>query len=211
MNKKINSIIILINCFSGCGLFTPQDIVSQPSKLTLQEAMKSAAAGFVAWQKCIEISNETGGECTNLPTQADRKNEMTSVGHGIYWNKYNDKNYASGLYPCKATVTFNVAADATTGNTLVIDANIKPAASYGLEFKESLEQSAKASRGNVITIDMVNPYCLPKDTLIGMMYSPITEQKKLEYTLKENPHEYFSQNKDGSVTLQNNTNAMANR
>ena len=109
--------------------------VSDPSTITVSQALQEIGKGFAA------MYNELQG----------RK---------------------LGFYPCSAIVTFNVTANANDGGKLVLDLSASPAAGFEkslIDFgaKANLEQAAAASaaRGNVVSIAMYNPGCIPKDTL----------------------------------------------
>lgn len=109
--------------------------VSDPSTITISQALQEIGKGFAA------MSTELQG----------RK---------------------LGFYPCSALITFNVTANANDGGKLVLDLSASPAAGYekalvNFGAKANVEQTAAASgtRGNVISIAMYNPGCIPKDTL----------------------------------------------
>ena len=71
-----------------------------------------------------------------------------------------------GVYVCMVTVNFNVAASASQGGKLLLDATIKAPAPANAGLAGSAEQDfgSSASRGNTISMVLTSPMCLPPNT-----------------------------------------------
>ncbi len=113
--------------------------------------------------------------CVQSPQQIVPKPTDITIGSAIMQvrdglveaqKRSRDNNEFAGLYPCTATIVFNVTAKADNSNTLVLDASIKPpvpgAPSLGIS--ETYASSAGASVGNQITVTLGSSLCLAQTT-----------------------------------------------
>ena len=113
----------------------PRDVV-EPKDVTVSEALKDIGKGFA-----------------NLDTELGEK--------------------VLGVYPCKITVNLNLKASAEDEGKIVIDLSTKPRVVERISTpldpaaKTNFERSgeAAAERGNIISVEMYNPACLPNNTL----------------------------------------------
>lgn len=72
----------------------------------------------------------------------------------------------TGLNPCGVTAVFNVAARATDGGRAELGLSVAPpVVPVGVTAAGELSRTAEASRGNVVTVHLTSPACLPEGTL----------------------------------------------
>jgi hypothetical protein len=121
---------------SGCAAFTPSDI-AQPSEISIQDAMAAAGEGLVRMNQ-----------------------EVRKAGLKF------------GLIACETTTVFNIAAGAKDSSKLVMDLKLSPGPGLPTPIltgtagaNTEYVQASDATRGNQITIRMVNVACLPNNVL----------------------------------------------
>jgi hypothetical protein len=94
-----------------------------------------------------------------------------------------------GFNPCSATVVFNVAAKATTGNkfTLGVTAG-PPVIPVGVSAGAEASQGAEANRGNQVTVVLTSAACIPDKTLGATHPDKIKEaQDQINQATPESP------------------------
>lgn len=103
-----------------------------------------------------------------VPTDVNLENAIMQVRNGLVAaqnQSEKDKKY-SGFYPCSATIVFNITAKADKSNTLVMDASVALPApiSPKIGVSDSYVNTAEATRGNQITVNLVSSICLPSQS-----------------------------------------------
>jgi hypothetical protein len=105
--------------------------ITQPSDVTLEQGMQSVGRGL-ALMKAAEI-------------EAAKTNGLSP-------------NFNTGLLPSEATVTFNIAANASNSNQLMIDLSAPPTIPVKAGATDTFSSSASGSRANQITIKFSSLY-----------------------------------------------------
>ena len=120
---------------------------------------------------CWILSTISLSACVQSPQQIVPRPTDITIGSAIMQvrdgfveaqKRSRDTNEYAGLYPCTATIVFNVTAKADNSNTLVLDASIKPPVpgSPSLSIADTYASSAGASVGNQITVTLGSSFCL---------------------------------------------------
>ena len=143
-----------------------------------------AMATMVGVSGCAAFSPKDVADPTTLTIPV----AMKEIGDGFLALQKSLEGNKIGVLACKIDVNLNLTATAGQGGTLVLDASLKPPTNVqvggtsGLTAKAEQSNTSEGSRGNTIAIHLINPACLPKDTVgysnpafIGEIYKQIDE------------------------------------
>jgi hypothetical protein len=136
MNKMVLGLPLIVLLMAGGGCATR--VVSNPSRITLDEALATVARGLVRMHQIEQA-------------------EAAKLGQ---------TNFLTGLVPAEADVTFTIAASGSDSSKLYLELSPVPSAGPGKAGAE-LGSSYEASRGNQITIKFKNILLEPDKNLLG--------------------------------------------
>lgn len=118
-----------------------------------------------------------------VPTDLTIDKAMESVGLGFNLLRKELAGNKIGVFACSVDINLNVTANASQGGKLVLDASLRPPLNTnvgtppGVSVQAEQNNTSDATRGNTISIRLVNPACLPDGTLgasnpagIGIIY-----------------------------------------
>jgi hypothetical protein len=120
---------------------------------------------------CLNACASYSPDQVARPTDITLEQALIDVVTGFRSAQAAEQGTRMGISVCQLTINFNVAASATKGGKLALDATIKAPAPVNAGLTASAEQDvgSTASRGNTVSLLLTSPTCLPPNTSGAVM------------------------------------------